>query len=94
MTEVVWREWYNEAAVKQLTEMGTLSRYQIELSIEDWMDGCDVAAEIAKRANQSDFEAFQKDGKIVIIEPEYVAGTFDIEVEYEPSFSAWESDEE
>jgi len=93
MTLVVWREWYNEQAVEQLTAMGTLPHNETELPIDDLMDGCDVAAEVAKLENHFDCTAFERGGKIVILEPEYVAGTFEINVEYEPFFSACEADE-
>ena len=94
MTTVVWREWFNEAAIKKMTEMGTLPREETELVIDDLDEGSDIAAVIARNANRSDFEAFQNGGKIVILEPEYIAGTYDISVEFEPCFSAYESDDE
>lgn len=91
MTTVVWREWFNEAAVKKMTEMGTLPRDETEIEDAYVTDGSDAAAELVRQANKSDFEAFREGGKIVIIEPEYYAGTYDVTVDYEPYFDAFKS---
>ena len=87
LTTIVWREWFNEAAVKQLTEMGTLPRNEIDIDTS-YMGGESVAAEIAEKANWQDSEWFRSGGEIVILEPEEFAGTYRIIVDYEPTFYA------
>lgn len=48
-------------------------------------EGADAAVEIARIENMRDPEAFRNGGEIVILEPPERAGTYDIEVNYEPS---------
>lgn len=91
LTTIVWREWYNDVAVKQLTEMGTLPCYETDIDIS-YMDGDDVAAEIAEKQNSQDGECFLEGGEIVILEPEQFAGTYEVSVEYEPRFTAYKTD--
>ena len=86
-TKIVWREWFNEAAVAALTKMKTLPRNESMIDTR-WMDGEEIAAEIAKEENEQDGEAFRESGEIVILEPTEFAGTYDVSVEYEPVFSA------
>lgn len=90
-TKVIWREWYNAPAVKVMTEMGTLPRYEtvIDTRLED---GEGVATLIAKAANDHESESFREGGEIVILEPEEFAGTYEVTVEYEPTFYANKSD--
>lgn len=87
---IVWREWFNENAVKQLTEMGTLPRDETEIDAPfDWEDGEDIARDVAIAEYRNGSEMFREDGaQIVILEPEKYAGTYEISVEYEPVFSA------
>lgn len=93
MSKIVWREWFNEMAVKKLTEMGTLPRNEIEIDTR-FSNGRDVAADIAKRCNEQDCEQFQKSGEyIVILEPEEFAGDYEIDVDYEPHFFARVADD-
>ena len=92
LTTIVWREWFNEAAVKQLTETGTLPRNETDIDTS-YMDGEDVAAEIAEKANSQDSESFRSGGEIVILEPEEFAGTYEILTEYEPRFTAYKTDD-
>ena len=87
-TKIVWREWFNEHALKQLGEMGTLPRNEIMLNVM-FENGCDVAEMIAKDCNQHDGEQFRESGKIIVIlEPDEFAGTYQITTEYEPTFYA------
>src|ERR1039458_2816711 len=79
-TKIVWREWFNEAAVASLTKMGTLPRNESMIDTR-WMDGEEIAAEIAKEANDQDGESFREGGEIVIVEPAEFAGTYDLSVE-------------
>lgn len=93
--KVIWREWYNESAVEALTKMGTLPRNETEILLKYFwhgFDGADAASEIARQANQQDPEAFRNGGEIVILEPPEWAGTYDIEVDYEPTFTAYAQD--
>lgn len=92
LTTIVWREWFNEAAVKQLTEMGTLPLNETDIDT-NYMTGDDVAAEVAEKANQQDNESFCSGGEIVILEPEEFAGTYKITTEYEPRFTAYKADD-
>ncbi|MBO4228060.1 hypothetical protein [Bradyrhizobium neotropicale] len=87
---VVWREWFNEAAIKQMTEMGTLPRNETEVSVGSHDNGEDVAALVAEDVAKEDSEAFRDGGTIVILEPEDFAGEYDIEVEYTPTYFARE----
>lgn len=88
-TTIVWREYYNEASIKKLEEMGTLPRNETDIDTR-LMDGEEVAAAIAEAENKRDFECFREGGDIVILEPEEFAGTYEVQVEYEPYFSAYE----
>lgn len=88
MTTIVWREYYNDAAVAQLTAMGTLPRNETEIDTAD-MQGYEVAAEIAQRDFDDTFESiFREGGRMVILEPVEFAGTYEIQVDYVPQFSA------
>ena len=93
MTTVVWREWYNESAVKKLIEMGTLPRNEIEVDGADELEGWELAELIVRQVNGEDPEYFRQGGSMVILEPEKHAGTYNITVEYEPTFYADRSDE-
>lgn len=94
MATIIWREWYNEAAVKQLTEFGTLPRYEAEVDTE-FEDGEGVARLIAKQSNEDDSDCFRESGeKIVILEPQEFAGTYEIHVEYCPEFSAYRDEDD
>lgn len=86
---VVWREYFDDAAVKRLTEMGTLPRYESEIADEQFDSGEDVAAELARECNREDSTQFASGGDIVILEPECYAGRYNVLVDYEPSFSAY-----
>lgn len=90
-TKIVWREWFSESAVKQLTEMDTLPRNETEIDTR-LFDGADVAAAIAENENHYDGEAFREGGEIVILEPEEFAGTYRIDVEYTPTFTAYQDE--
>ena len=90
LTTIVWREWYNDAAVENMTEMGTLPRYETDIDTR-YMDGDGIAAEIAEKQNIQDSESFREGGEIVILEPEEFAGTYEISVEYEPRFTAYKA---
>ncbi|SDP39331.1 hypothetical protein SAMN04488061_2831 [Filomicrobium insigne] len=84
---VVWREWFDDEAVAELTAMGTLPRDETEISDYGY-DGADTAAEVARTVHEQDSECFVNGGKIVILEPERYAGIFHVHVDFEPSFSA------
>lgn len=86
MSTVVWREWYNVSAVKQLTAMGTLPRNEIDIDGVNAMTGEEIAREIVERTNQCNGEDFREGGEIVIIEPLHAAGTYEITTDYEPVF--------
>lgn len=88
MATIVWREWYNEPAVKKMEEMGTLPRYETEVDTR-FMDGDEVAAALAEDAYRHDSEQFREGGELVIMEPEEFAGTYDVSVDYEPVFNAY-----
>lgn len=92
---VIWREWYNESAVEAMTKLGTLPRNETDVGYEPGefgFDGADAASEIAHQANREDPEAFRNGGEIVILEPPEWAGTYDIDVDYEPTFTAYAQD--
>lgn len=91
LTKIIWREWYNEAACAAMEKMGTLPRNESEIDTR-WMDGEEVAAEIAKQEYSRDFEAFREGGDIVILEPEEFAGKYEVGVEYAPNFYAHASE--
>jgi hypothetical protein len=87
-TKIVWREWFNKAAVAKMTEMGTLPRRETYIDTR-FSDGCGIAEEIAKSANNEDYEMFAKSGDVlVILEPEEFAGAYQIEVDFDPNFTA------
>ena len=88
MAFVIWRKWYNESAVKKLTEMGTLPRNEIEIDDFDMDDGEAVARIIAEKANKDDSESFHDGGELTIVEPVAIAGNYEISVDYEPVFYA------
>jgi hypothetical protein len=92
MATVIWREWYNAAAVKKLTEMGTLPRNEIEIDDFYMDDGDTVACIIAETANKQDGECFREGGELTIVEPASIAGDYEISVDYEPVFSAYRSE--
>ena len=88
-TKIVWREYFSDDAVRQLTEMGTLPRYETAVYVCDITTGDDVATRLAELAHEQDNECFQADGeKLVILEPEEFAGTYEVLVYWEASFSA------
>lgn len=93
MIKVIWRDWYRPEDVTVLTKMGTLPRNEAKVAAF-MMDGEDAAREIAKQCNNCDGEQFREGGRIVIVEPEEMAGTYDISVDYEPSFFARKVDDE
>jgi hypothetical protein len=90
---IIWREWFNKAAVSEMEKMGTLPWNDVEIDVFG-MDGEEVAAEVAEEVNERDCERFQESGKIVILEPPEFAGTYEISVEYRPSFYASECTEQ
>jgi hypothetical protein len=93
MATVIWREWFNAAAVKKMTEMGTLPREEIEVDDFDVESGGrTVARIIAAAANKQDPEQFREGGGLVIVEPEAIAGTYEITVDYEPVFYAYKAE--
>jgi hypothetical protein len=84
--KVAWREWYNAPAVVELEAMGTLPQCEIDPS---WDDGASVARAIAEHANE---ENLLDGGHVVILEPEDYTGTYRIDVDWEPQFSACQED--
>lgn len=90
--KIIWRDWYNEAGVAAMTKMGTLPRYDTEIDTHPLDCGENVAAEVARLANENDCESFREGGEIVILEPEQFRGVYHVAVYYEPIFSASESD--
>lgn len=86
--KVVWREYYNEAAIKQLEAMGTLPRNESMIDCR-WCTGAEVAALVAEDAYRQDSEQFREGGDLVILEPEEFAGSYEIGVDYEPVFHAY-----
>jgi hypothetical protein len=93
VTTIVWREWFNEAAVKQLTEMGTLPRNEINLEYYDNYEGEHIAEMIAQACNKEDVTAFTEPTEIVILEPEKFAGTYEVYVDFEPRYTAERRDD-
>lgn len=93
MTKIVWREWYSADLVAVLEKHGTLPRNENCVDTL-WMDGGDVAAELAALSNRNDSESFSRGGSIVILEPPEFAGTYHVSVDYEPCFSAHKADSE
>lgn len=91
MTKIVWRDWFSDPAIAQLTAMGTLPRNEVEIDTR-LEDGASVAKLIAEDAYSHDAESFRNGGEIVIVEPEEFAGTYCITVDYEPIFSAYSQD--
>jgi hypothetical protein len=87
--EIVWREWYNAAAVAKMTEMGTLPSYETDIDAR-FMSGDEVAAAIAEAAYRADSGCFRNGGVLVITSPPEFAGTYEVSVDYEPVFSASE----
>lgn len=87
MATIVWREWFNADAVERLKVIGALPRNETEID-ERFLDGEAVAEAVAEQANKEDFEQFVTGGRIVILEPEEFAGTYEISTEYEPVFYA------
>lgn len=87
LTKIVWREWFNASAVKQLTEMGTLPRYEtmIDCSAEN---GHSVAELVAADAYSQNADGYGENWGMVIVEPAEFAGTYNIEVDYKPTFCA------
>lgn len=84
---VIWRDWFDKAAVAQLTAMGTLPRNEFEFN--GWaMDGSDVAQAIAEEQHKFDSTSYCDGGRIEILEPEKFAGVYEIHVDWEPSFHA------
>jgi len=81
MTRIVWHEWPNNAA------MADGNQHEIEIDTT-YMDGGDIACVIAKCSNVDEPECFRDGGEVVITEPENLAGTYDIFVDYEPTFYA------
>ena len=93
-TKIIWREWFNAPAVAKMTEMGTLPKEETEIDTCG-EDGRSVAELIAKEATDHGSEMFRESGAmIVILEPQEFAGTYDISVDYEPTFFAIKSAEE
>lgn len=93
--KVIWREWYNDFVVETMTKLGTLPRNETEVIPKyfgQMLNGAEAASEIARQANREDPEAFRNGGEIVILEPPEWAGTYDIEVDYEPTFTAYMQD--
>ena len=90
MTTVVWREWFSPEAVKYLTEIGTLSREVDEVELGPGDDGASVAEAIVEAVhNDGDDEWFREGGRIVILEPPELAGTYRIHVDYDPTYTAY-----
>lgn len=83
--KVIWREWFNAEAVKKLAAMGTLPRNEFETMRIDY-DGEQIAALIARDVYYD--SGCELTETIVILEPPSLAGTYDIEIESEPSFIA------
>ncbi len=95
MTTVVWREWYSPETVAALTKMGTLPREEAEVTLGPGSDGADVAREIVEFCQQhGDGEWFREGGRLVILEPPELAGTYTIHVDYSPSYTAYREDGE
>ena len=88
---IIWREWFNESAVEQLTKMGTLPREETEIDTL-YLSREEIAEAVIEKAYREDYTSFQHGGEIVIIEPKEYAGTYNVEVEFEPRFFATECD--
>ncbi len=86
--EVKWREYFNTETAKELEEMGTLPIETTNIDDPTICSGEEVAVYIAEYINPSDPERFHDGGTIVILEPVQFAGTYYIDVQYEPIFSA------
>jgi len=91
LTKVIWRDWFNAAAVAQMEAMKTLPREEIMIDCRS-LTGNEVAAEIARKTNEQDSTSFREGGQIVIIDPKRFAGAYKICVDYEPTFYAYTDD--
>lgn len=94
MPQIVWREYFNEAAVKQLTDMGTLPRNVFEIEDIEAVDGEEIAAAIAQEAYDNDPSSFTEGGDIVIVDPPEFAGKYYVEPEFRATFWASRQDED
>lgn len=92
--KVAWRGWYEAKVIAQLTAFGTLPREEMELEVNGFDDGEDVAQMIAEHLNSVDSEQMREGGRVVILEPEEYAGTYDVTVDYEPVFAVRKQDDE
>lgn len=96
MTKVIWREWYSPPAVEEMTRLGTLplETADVTLAPRGKSSGADVARAIVELVHADDVTAFRDGGKIVIVEPSELAGTYRVDVDYEPSFYAYLVDDD
>lgn len=85
---IIWRPYFDDAAVANLTEIGTLPRNETIIEDYDYDSGEDVAAEVARVEHNFCSDIFVNGGDMVILEPENYAGRYDIFVDWEPTFSA------
>lgn len=88
LTKIVWREWFNAAAVAQLIAMDSLPRNETTFDCR-LLNGDEVAAAVARLQNKQDGEAFRDGGMLTISEPAEFAGDYRIVVDYEPTFFAY-----
>ncbi len=69
-------------------EDGCHNQNEAELSIYERANGEDVAEAIAAYEHENDHESYVKGGTVIILEPAEFAGTYSIETDWSPSFSA------
>ena len=91
--KIVWREHYRPDVVRELQNMGTLPRNEIELDLGDYEDGADVVERILN-INLNDGNVAETGDKIAIIEPEKYAGTYEVAVDYDPVFTVGKIEED
>jgi hypothetical protein len=84
---IVWREWFSEEDVAELTSRGTLPRNETILDYAP-VHGADAASMVAEHETACGSEMFRKDTQITITEPPEFAGSYSVSVEYNPTFYA------
>jgi hypothetical protein len=88
MTKIVWRPWHPAKVVAQLTAMKTLELYMDTIDAR-FTRPREMVEELGKIvAISSSGEMFHETQRIVILEPESCAGIWNVDVDYEPVYSA------
>ncbi|MEM7400197.1 MAG: hypothetical protein AAF354_14915 [Pseudomonadota bacterium] len=87
---IVWCDWMPDATEAKYRREGTMpDGYETEVSAACDGDGCWAAEMVAREANARDCEYFGESGdQMIILEPQWAAGRYDIYVDYQPVHSA------